>query len=153
MSLSASITPINGAVFTNGCSTVSNALTISAIDFRKTGATTSLASFQSPYRDRVSGLLQIAVSTVLRTNDIAPRQPLPAQHCRYGTTDVLRQFSREPQQLVPKRKAVEEGQHRFVQLFLLSRGKWCSRRVDAVPVCPSLANAQLKTLLLVKRTV
>ena len=47
----------------------------------------SRSSFQSPYRDRVSGLLQIAVSTVLRTNDIPSRQPLPAEHCRYGTTD------------------------------------------------------------------
>src|SRR5215469_7364102 len=48
----------------------------------------SRSSFQSPYRDRVSGLLQIAVSTMLRTNDIASRQPLPAEHCRYGTTDL-----------------------------------------------------------------
>src|SRR6516164_9859988 len=50
----------------------------------------SRCRFQSPYRDRVSGLLQMAVSTVLRTNDIASRQPLPAEHCRYGTTDLSR---------------------------------------------------------------
>jgi hypothetical protein len=66
---------------------------------------------------------------------------------------MLRQFSREAQQLVPKRKAVEDGRHRFVQLFVLSRGKSCPRRVDALPVCASLAHAQLKTSLLVKRTV
>jgi len=34
-----------------------------------------------------SGLLQIAVSTMLRTTDIDSGQPLLAEHRRYGTTD------------------------------------------------------------------
>jgi len=35
-----------------------------------------------------SGLLQIAASTMLRTGTPALRQPLPAEHCRYGTRDL-----------------------------------------------------------------
>ena len=43
---------------------------------------------QSPYVHRASGLLQIAVSTPLRTNSIGNRELLRAERCRYGTRDL-----------------------------------------------------------------
>ena len=43
-------------------------------------------SFQSPYVYRASGLLQIAVSALLRTHSIGAREALAAEHCRYGTS-------------------------------------------------------------------
>jgi hypothetical protein len=49
------------------------------------------SSIQSPYIHRASGLLQIAVSTPLRTTSIAGRKFMLAERCRYGTlssTDV-----------------------------------------------------------------
>ena len=36
-----------------------------------------------------SGLLQIAVSTMLRPAALLSANPLPAEHCRYGTRDLL----------------------------------------------------------------
>jgi len=45
-------------------------------------------TIQSPYIHRASGLLQIAVSTLLRTGSIGPREGLFAEHCRYGTRDL-----------------------------------------------------------------
>src|ERR1700682_3349165 len=44
-------------------------------------------SIQSPYIHRANGLLQIHVSTLLRTGSIGPREVLFAEHCRYGTRD------------------------------------------------------------------
>jgi hypothetical protein len=44
-------------------------------------------TIQSPYIHRANGLLQIAVSTLLRTGSIGPREVLFAEHCRYGTRD------------------------------------------------------------------
>src|SRR6266478_1798056 len=44
-------------------------------------------TIQSPYIHRANGLLQIAVSTLLRTGSIGPREGLFAEHCRYGTRD------------------------------------------------------------------
>jgi hypothetical protein len=44
-------------------------------------------SFQSPYFYRASGLLQIAVSALLRTNSAGAPESLAAEHCRYGTRD------------------------------------------------------------------
>jgi hypothetical protein len=44
-------------------------------------------TIQSPYIHRANGLLQIAVSTLLRTDSIGPREGLFAEHCRYGTRD------------------------------------------------------------------
>ena len=46
------------------------------------------AAIQSPYIHRANGLLQIAVSTLLRTDSIGNREFLPAEHCRYGTRDL-----------------------------------------------------------------
>jgi hypothetical protein len=46
-------------------------------------------SIQSPYIHRANGLLQIAVSTPLRTRSIGAREVLAAEHCRYGTRDLL----------------------------------------------------------------
>ena len=48
----------------------------------------SAGGIQSPYIHRASGLLQIAVSTLLRTSSIGNRELLPAEHCRYGTRDL-----------------------------------------------------------------
>ena len=45
-------------------------------------------TIQSPYIHRANGLLQIAVSTLLRTGSIGPREFLFAEHCRYGTRDL-----------------------------------------------------------------
>ena len=45
-------------------------------------------SNQSPYIHRANGLLQIAVSTPLRTGSIGPGEVLFAEHCRYGTRDL-----------------------------------------------------------------
>ena len=45
-------------------------------------------TIQSPYIHRANGLLQIAVSTLLRTGSIGPREGLFAEHCRYGTRDL-----------------------------------------------------------------
>jgi hypothetical protein len=45
-------------------------------------------SIQSPYIHRANGLLQIAVSTLLRTGSIGPGEVLFAEHCRYGTRDL-----------------------------------------------------------------
>src|SRR6266478_3983024 len=45
-------------------------------------------TIQSPYIHRADGLLQIAVSTLLRTGSIGPREGLFAEHCRYGTRDL-----------------------------------------------------------------
>src|SRR6266851_607494 len=45
-------------------------------------------SIQSPYIHRANGLLQIAVSTPLRTRSIGAREVLAAEHCRYGTRDL-----------------------------------------------------------------
>jgi hypothetical protein len=45
-------------------------------------------TIQSPYIHRANGLLQIAVSTLLRTSSIGPREGLFAEHCRYGTRDL-----------------------------------------------------------------
>jgi hypothetical protein len=42
---------------------------------------------QSPYVHRASGLAQIAVSTMLRTDCTANRELLYAEHCRYGSGD------------------------------------------------------------------
>jgi len=47
-------------------------------------------STQSPYIHRASDLLQIAVSTLLRTGSIGIREVLHAEHCRYGTRDFSR---------------------------------------------------------------
>jgi hypothetical protein len=44
-------------------------------------------SIQSPYIHRANGLLQIAVSTMLRTSTPAAQASLHAEHCRYGTRD------------------------------------------------------------------
>src|SRR5580704_13180408 len=43
---------------------------------------------QSPYIHRPSGLLQIAVSTLLRAGGNGTRELLGAEHCRYGTRDL-----------------------------------------------------------------
>jgi hypothetical protein len=43
---------------------------------------------QSPYIHRPSGLLQIAVSTLLRAGGNGTRELLCAEHCRYGTRDL-----------------------------------------------------------------
>ena len=43
---------------------------------------------QSPYVHRASGLAQIAVSTMLRSNSIGYREFLHAEHCRYGNRDL-----------------------------------------------------------------
>ena len=48
----------------------------------------SAGGIQSPYIHRPSGLAQIAVSTVLRTNSTAKDELLRAEHCRYGTRDL-----------------------------------------------------------------
>jgi len=45
-------------------------------------------TIQSPYIHRANGLLQIAVSTLLRTRSIGARKVLAAEHCRYGTRDL-----------------------------------------------------------------
>jgi hypothetical protein len=44
-------------------------------------------SIQSPCIHRANGLLQIAVSTPLRTRNRALPQSIPAEHCRYGPRD------------------------------------------------------------------
>ena len=48
----------------------------------------SAGGIQSPYSHRASGLVQIAVSTMLRTNTSGSRKFLYAEHCRYGTRDL-----------------------------------------------------------------
>src|SRR5271167_872841 len=45
-------------------------------------------SIQSPYSYRASGLVQIAVSALLRISSIGAREVLAAEHCRYGTRDL-----------------------------------------------------------------
>jgi hypothetical protein len=45
-------------------------------------------SIQSPYFYRANGLLQIAVSALLRTRGIGTRNVARAEHCRYGTRDL-----------------------------------------------------------------
>jgi Putative transposase/Transposase zinc-binding domain len=45
-------------------------------------------NIQSPYIHRANRLLQIAVSTLLPTGSIGPREVLSAEHCRYGTKDL-----------------------------------------------------------------
>ena len=37
---------------------------------------------------RVAGLVQIAVSALLRTHSVGEREALAAEHCRYGTIDL-----------------------------------------------------------------
>jgi hypothetical protein len=46
----------------------------------------SAGGIQSPYIHRASGLAQIAVSTLLRTESTANRKLLRAEHCRYGAS-------------------------------------------------------------------
>jgi hypothetical protein len=43
---------------------------------------------QSPYIHRANGLLQIAVSTLLRAGNLNFAEALHAEHCRYGTRDL-----------------------------------------------------------------
>ena len=52
-------------------------------------------NFQSPYSYHASGLLQIAVSALLRTSRIGARDVLAAEHCRYGTRDLARRAAGE----------------------------------------------------------
>jgi hypothetical protein len=56
-------------------------------------------------------------------------------------------------ELVDEEKAVEDVRHRMVQLLPLRWGKRLLRRIRQVRICPCLANAQLETSFLVKRTV
>ena len=81
-------------------------------------------SFQSPYLYRASGLLQIAVSALLRTSSLGAREVLAAEHCRYGTRDLastdshaegqIRNFDPGEPSLVAKRGHADLNAHPWI---------------------------------------